>query len=103
MENLREMVHSIVSSYAAEPLNGKSYLTMNDTEDVFAVITVAKDQKKHIADAGLIVRLEGDFVIVEQDLNSKIVLEALLQAGIPREKIVLTYAGESLEQATTLA
>jgi XisI protein len=96
MDNLKETVYEVVSSYAVQALNGKTYMTTNTEQNVFAVLFVGKFQEQHIADAGLIVRLEGDFVIVEQDLNSKIVLEALLQAGIPREKIILAYAGESL-------
>jgi len=41
----------------------------------------------------------GDRIIIERDMNDKPLVEALLQAHIPRQHIVLAYAGESAEVA----
>jgi hypothetical protein len=49
----------------------------------------------------LIVRLEGDTIIIERDINDKALVGALVQAGIPREQIVLAYAGETLKESST--
>jgi hypothetical protein len=49
----------------------------------------------------LIVRLEGDHIIIERDINDKVLVDALVQAGIPRQQIILAYAGEALKEATS--
>jgi hypothetical protein len=56
-----------------------------------------RDQR--IVDTGLVVRLIGEKVIIERDVNDKPLVDALLQAGIPRGQIVLAYAGESVNEA----
>lgn len=50
--------------------------------------------RKHFFGINLIVRIFEDVVIVERDQNDKLVVDALMQAGIPRTKIILAYAGE---------
>ena len=41
----------------------------------------------------------GDTIVVECGLNDKPLVDALVQAGVPREQIVLVYAGESIAEA----
>ncbi len=38
-------------------------------------------------------RIVADKVIVERDQNDKVIVDALVQAGIKREDIILAYAG----------
>ena len=70
------------------------YLAESDVHSLFTVLDLYTFQGKHHANAGLIVRLEGDQVIIERDMNNMILVDALLQAGVPREQIVLAYTGE---------
>jgi hypothetical protein len=97
MDNLRETVDSVIRGYAGEAVNGISYAVRNEEEDVWAVVGVAMWQNQRVANSSLIVRLMEGKIVVERDMNSKPLYEALLQAGIPREKIVLAYAGEEAE------
>ena len=46
----------------------------------------------------LIVRLLEDRIIIERDVNDKPLVDALLLANVPREQIVLAYAGEPLNE-----
>jgi hypothetical protein len=101
VDTLKNMVYEVIRGYTAPALNGKTFLTTNETQDVFAVLFVGTFLNEHIADAGLIVRIEDDVVIVEQDLNNKPFVDAIVQAGIPRDKIVLAYAGETLANTTS--
>jgi len=55
-------------------------------------------RKKRFARMGLLVRLVRNRIIIEHDMNDKILLDALLQAGIPREMIILAYAGEPVPE-----
>lgn len=102
MDSLKQIVKREVAAYAKNLMNGTSYFLTNDTDDVFATVDIAKFREKHIAESGLIVRLIEDKVIIEQDLNDHPLVDALLQAGVPREKIVLAYAGESAEKEEAL-
>jgi hypothetical protein len=52
-----------------------------------------------MVDVGLIVRVVGDRIIIERDVNDKPLVDALLQANISRQQIVLAYAGEPVEES----
>ena len=43
-------------------------------------------------------RLLEDHIIIERDVNDKSLVDALLQANIPRSQIVLAYAGEPVNE-----
>jgi hypothetical protein len=74
--------------------NSKGYLTINDDQTLFAVVYISFIHNERTADVGLIARIVDNTIIVETDTNNKILMDALLQAGVPREQIALAYAGE---------
>ena len=49
----------------------------------------------------LLVRILPGVVVIERDQNDKPLVDALVQAGIPREKIILAYAGEPVPEAAS--
>lgn len=98
MDSLKDTVYQVVAGYATEGLNGVSYLTRSEDGNVFTVTDFARVRGKHISGVSTMVRLVGDIVIIEQDQNDKTVLDALLQAGVPREQIILAYAGEPVPE-----
>lgn len=98
MDTLKKIVKTEVAKYAVEGLNGIGYLVCNEAQNVFAVIDIGEFQGKRFVHTGLLVRIIGNTVVIEQDLNNKPLYEALVQAGIPRSQIVLAYAGEKLEE-----
>jgi hypothetical protein len=62
------------------------------------VFTVGDLPEKRVVDAGLIVRVVDDRIIIERDVNDKPLSDALLQAGVPREQIIMAYVGEPIEE-----
>jgi hypothetical protein len=98
MASLNETVRGVVAEYAGKALNGYSYLTQSDDGNIFTVVDVARVKGKHISGVSLIVRVAEGKVIVERDQNDKLVVDALLQAGIQREAIILAYAGEPVPE-----
>lgn len=94
MDSLKDTLVHVMGGYAGKALNGCSYLTSNDDQDVFAVVSVGEVKDKRIADAALIVRLIDDKIIIERDINDKPLVDALIQAGVSRERIFLAYTGE---------
>ena len=63
---------------------------------VFAIVSVAQVKNKRVVNAGLVVRLDNDQIIIESDINDKPLVDALVQAGIPRNQITLVYDNETL-------
>lgn len=99
MNTLRDILHHVLEGYAGRALNGHSYLMSNADRQVFAIVSVGHVRDRHIVDTGLVARLVGDRIIIERDTNDKPLVDALVQAGVPRAQIVLVYAGESAEEA----
>jgi hypothetical protein len=99
MDSLRETLREAMMGYAVKGYNGVSYLTHSDDEQLFTVVGFGNVHGKRIVDLGLVARLVDDKIVIERDINDKILADALLQAGIPREQIVLAYAGEKVEEA----
>jgi XisI protein len=83
-----------MAKYGGEGLNCVSYITENLEQMVFTSTTMYSDTKNPQPLVDLFVRILGDKIIVEEDRNSDPLYEALVEAGIPREKIILAYAGE---------
>lgn len=98
MDTLKQIVRKVVSGYAGRALNGYSYLTQSEDGSVLTVVDVA-NAPKHSSGVSLVVRIVADKVIIERDRNDKPLVDALIQAGIAREQIVLAYAGEAVPQS----
>lgn len=62
-------------------------------------MSVGHVRDRDIVDTGLLVRLVGERIIVERDVNDKPLVDALIQAGVDRSLIVLKYAGEPADEA----
>jgi hypothetical protein len=98
MDSLKQIVREIVTGYAGKILNGYSYLTHNDDDTVYTVVDVARSKQQHVSGVSLVVRIVGDKVIIERDQNDKPLVDALTQAGVPRDDIILAYAGEPVPE-----
>lgn len=98
MDNLKAILLQEMQKYAKKGLNNQSYLTLNELEQVYTVATISVQRGERIAFTSLFARLIGERIIIEVDKNNKTLLDALLQARIPREQIVLAYAGEPVEE-----
>lgn len=101
MDNLKAVIKGIIAGYAGKAINGHTYMTTSPDETLFTVVGVGQINGQRFVTTSLIVRLVDDqIIIIERDQNDKLLVDALLQAGIPREKIVLAYAGEPVPEAT---
>jgi hypothetical protein len=98
MERLNVILEREIEAYSGEAENGYVFVTSNSEKTRFVVTGVATAQGKRIVNNALVVQLLGDKVIIEEDKNSKILLDALLQAGVPRDQIILAYAGEPVPE-----
>ena len=92
MDILKDTVRAVMAGYARKGLNSHSDLTHNDDYTVLTVVTTVNG--KNTPFMSLLVRILADMVVIERDQNDKPLVDALVQAGIPRHRIVLVYAGE---------
>jgi hypothetical protein len=98
MDSLKDRVRPVAAGYSGKGLNGISYLTQSDDGNVMTVTGFTRQKGEHVSSTSLIVRIVGDFVIIEHDMNDKPLVDALVQAGIPRAQIILAYAGEPIPE-----
>lgn len=99
MDNLtlRDVLLKALKGYTGKALNGHSTLTADVDQQIFTVVSFGQVPGKRIVDAGLIARLADDKIIIEHDVNDKPLVDALLQAGVPRNQILLAYQNETAE------
>jgi len=92
-----ETIRQTIAEYAKPSLTGESsYLTQSADGSMFTVVDVSAIGSRHSANISLAVRLLPGLVIIEHDVNNKPLVDALVQVGIPRETIILAYAGEPI-------
>jgi hypothetical protein len=98
MEKYIEILEAELEKYAKPGWNGISFLTKNEDKQAYAIIAVSIQRGERFTALNLMVRLVDDLIVIDTDQNDKPLVDALVQAGIPREQIVLLYAGESLPE-----
>ncbi|MGB7339878.1 MAG: hypothetical protein WBC91_13365, partial [Phototrophicaceae bacterium] len=73
-----------MEKYTGEGLNGASYLTENMNQTVFTSTTIYTKGEIPQPFVDLFVRIIADKIVIEEDRNDKPLVDALVQAGIPR-------------------
>jgi hypothetical protein len=96
MDRLAEQVKRAVFAYAGGGDNIKVFPLANDEQKVYAVNVIDTPVRKQPAGVVVIARVVEDKVIIEEDSTDKPLVDALIQSGIPRDHIILAYAGEAL-------
>ena len=98
MDNLSKTLEETMRGYAGRGANGHSYFMKDDVEQIMSVVARFVFKGENIVDTSLLARIVGNRIIIEDDKTNKPLVDALLQAGVPRKQIVLVYAGESVEE-----
>ena len=96
MASLAETVKNEVFSYAGGGHNIRVFALSNEEKQVYAVTVVDTPHGDEPAGIVVMARVDGDRVIIEEDTTDKPIYEVLMFRGIPREKIILAYAGEAI-------
>jgi hypothetical protein len=98
MDTLKQIVERELREYAGEGLNGKTYFTHSDDQSIMSIVFVGKVRDRRFATTSIMARVVGNQVVIEEDKTNKPLVDALVQAGIPREQITLAYEGESIQE-----
>ncbi len=94
VEQLVVTVQHEVAAYVRPSPNATAYYVEDPTRQVFAVLSVpARDPQR--TSVVIMAQVVDNRVLILSDKTNKPLYEALLQAGIPRDQIVLVYEGEA--------
>lgn len=98
---LMRLTRQEVTLYAGYSPVAKIYPVLDDENRTYVVIIIDDDPAARPAYAMVMARVVGDLVIIDEDRTDKPLYEALIHnAGVPREQIILGYAGEKLPEGT---
>jgi hypothetical protein len=94
MDSLDEIVKNTVFWYAAGGTNLLTFPLANEARRVYAVNIIDVPVGERPAGVVVMARVLGDTVIIEADTTDRPLVDALVANGVPRDRIVLAYAGE---------
>lgn len=102
MAAIKELTHIVqyeVEDYAkGTTFGGETYPISDSDRQTYAVIIVPDVPRKYKAGVVVAARIVNDKVIIDEDITDRPLWEELVRAGIPREQIILAYAGEKLPE-----
>lgn len=98
--HLTDVTRREVKRYAGYSPLAKLYPIMDDDNQTYAVIIIEDDPAARPAYALVMARVVADKIVIEEDRSfDKPLYKALMaNAGVPREQIILAYAGEQLTE-----
>lgn len=87
-----------LAEYAKPPAHGYAYFTESPDGQLFTVVDVYQQQGTRHVSTGLVVHLMPEHIVIEHDMNNKPLVDVLVQRGVPRQSIILAYAGEPIPE-----
>lgn len=99
MGELKPTLDRVLRGYTGKAFNGYSTLTSSDDQQHFVITSVANVQGRRVINTALVVHLTDDHIIIDRDINTKPLVDALIQAGIPRTQIILAYPDEPVPES----
>ncbi|MEO8609977.1 MAG: element excision factor XisI family protein [Chloroflexota bacterium] len=104
MDQIVDLTHIVQQQIEAYAKGGwakaRGYAITDAKRNIYTVIGVPDYPRKFPASIVVMARVENGKVIIEHDITDRPLWEELVRAGIPREQIILTYAGEQMPEAS---
>lgn len=109
MDRVEELLETIVAHEVKEYSNrwdydAHIYYFEEPTHKVYQVLVIPESSHPILKTPLMVIlaRIVGDYVLIEADNTDKPLVDALVyNGGIPREKIILRYQGETLPENVT--
>ncbi len=93
---LTDLVQREVEDYArGGTAKAVTYPVSDRARQTYTVIVVSDYPRKYNSAVVVMARIVGDKVVIDEDITDRPLWEELVRAGIPREQIILAYAGEA--------
>jgi len=98
--DLAAVVQRVIESYAGRALKAVSYPFADHQRRIYGVVVVPDHPRPFKSRVVVMARIVDDTVIIDEDTTDRPLVDELVKAGIPRDKIVLLYAGEPAPEKT---
>lgn len=99
MDQLAETLKNTVSWYVAGGFNLKTFLLTNTEQNVYAVTAIDSPVVKIPASIVVQARIVDDYIVIDADNTDRPLYKKLIEQGIPENKIISAYAGETIPAA----
>ena len=100
-EALTDIVRREVKAYEVGGFGGRLISVLDDSQGRYALHILVDKPEPNPVRTVMLAEVIGDYVIIQTDRTDKPLVDALMvNGGIPRDKIVLAYAGETLPAPT---
>ena len=99
IDNLETIVHEEVADYnRAQGLKSAGYFFEAAHQQAYAWVVVPHADHPQANNPQIVImaRISGQYVVIEQDTTDRPLVNELQRRGIPRDNIILAYAGETL-------
>lgn len=99
IEEINTIVRQEIIEYNhANDYKAKGYFLEDSRQRVYSIIIVPNHDHPfvHKPDIMMMARVIEDKVVIDEDRTDRPLYQSLVRAGIPREQIILSYAGEKL-------
>jgi len=78
-----------------------AYPISDTARQYYTVLIIPDYPRKYRAGIVVAARVIDDYVVIDEDATDRPLWKELMRAGIPREKIILTYAGEKIPETSS--
>jgi XisI protein len=97
--DLTTIVQREVEDYATgDWWEADAYAVSDKERNIYTVVVVPAYPRKFKAGLVVMARIIGDSVIIDHDTTDRPLFRELVAAGIPREQLILAYAGETVPE-----
>ncbi|MEO8609034.1 MAG: element excision factor XisI family protein [Chloroflexota bacterium] len=97
LTELETITRREVDQYTGNSFTSKSYFIADDQQKLYAAISVPNFPRPWPTRIAVMAQVVGDKVIIIEDNTDKPLVDALMvNGGVPREQIILAYAGEPI-------
>lgn len=98
---LMQIVQHEVENYSGPSIKARTFALSDPEKHTYAVMMVPDFPRKFDASIIVLARLDNGKVVIEEDTTDHPLWRELVRAAIPREQIILAYAGEKLPDGNT--
>jgi hypothetical protein len=95
VEGLAVVVRHEVEDYVSPSPNATMYFMEEDVHQLYAAISIPHHHQQQVRIV-VMAQVVGERVIIHEDITDRPLYEALVQAGVSRDAIILAYEGEEV-------
>lgn len=100
MDQIEQILRDTISWYSSGGgINNRAFNLSQPEKQAYAVNVFDAPIHKFPAAIVVMAHIEDDFIVIDADNTDRPLVDKLVEAGIPREKIILAYVGEPIPAA----